>query len=112
MQTKVLLVNVETPNFDDVEFANRLLSSIPYLNTHLYIFGGDLNCVFDPVFDRLCLNLYSRIDFFFIDNSLNSCVVSTDYLTILVSNRFLFFVRLSVFLFRLQVSQCVDAPSC
>lgn len=52
MQTKVLPVNVYAPNFDDVDFANRLLSSIPHLNTHLLIFGGDLNCVFDPVLDR------------------------------------------------------------
>lgn len=52
MQTKVLLVNIYAPNFDDVEFANRLLSSIPHLNSHLLIFGGDLNCVLDPVLDR------------------------------------------------------------
>ena len=52
MQRKVLLVNVYAPNFDDAEFANRLLSSLPFLNTHLLIFGGDLNCVFDPSLDR------------------------------------------------------------
>ena len=52
MQRKVLLVNVYAPNFDDVEFANRLLSNIPFFNTHLLIFGGDLNCVFDPILDR------------------------------------------------------------
>lgn len=40
------------PNFDDAEFANRLLSNLPFLNTHLVIFGGDLNCVFDPSLDR------------------------------------------------------------
>ncbi|KAF4087388.1 hypothetical protein AMELA_G00094960, partial [Ameiurus melas] len=52
MQRQVLLVNVYAPNFDDVEFANRLLSNLPFLNTHLLIFGGDLNCVFDPNLDR------------------------------------------------------------
>lgn len=45
-------MNVCAPNFDDTEFSNRLLSNIPHLNTHLLIFGGDLNCVFDPVLDR------------------------------------------------------------
>lgn len=39
-------------NVDNVEFANRLLSNLPLLNTHLLIFGGDLNCVFDPKLDR------------------------------------------------------------
>lgn len=52
MQKKVLLVNVYAPNFDDAEFANRLLNDIPFLNTHLLILGGDLNSVFDPVMDR------------------------------------------------------------
>ncbi len=33
MQIKVLLVNVYAPNFDDVEFSNRLLSNIPHFNT-------------------------------------------------------------------------------
>lgn len=50
--TPVLLVNVYAPNFDDVEFANRLLSSLPDLNTHLMIFGGDLNTVINPTLDR------------------------------------------------------------
>lgn len=52
MLTQVLLVNVYAPNFDDVEFSNRLLSNILNLNTHLLIFGGDLNSVCDPVLDR------------------------------------------------------------
>ena len=52
MQKKVLLVNVYAPNFDDVDFANRLLSNIPFFNTHLLILGGDLNCIFDPILDR------------------------------------------------------------
>lgn len=30
MQRQVLLVNVHAPNFDDVEFANRLLSNLPF----------------------------------------------------------------------------------
>lgn len=52
MHKKVLLVNVYAPNFDDVDFANRLLRNIPFLNTHLLIFGGDRNCVFDPILER------------------------------------------------------------
>ncbi len=30
MQRQVLLVNVYAPNFDDVEFSNRLLSNLPF----------------------------------------------------------------------------------
>lgn len=128
MQRKVLLVNVYPPNFDDVEFANRLLTNLPFLNTHLVIFGGDLNCVFYPSLDRSNpRNLiqsamskifsdfmrqnglvdpwrsrnpsirkfsffsqvhqsYSRIDYFFIDSTLNSCVLSSDYLGIVISD--------------------------
>uniref|UniRef100_A0A3B1IT35 Reverse transcriptase domain-containing protein n=1 Tax=Astyanax mexicanus TaxID=7994 RepID=A0A3B1IT35_ASTMX len=128
MREKVVLVNVYAPNFDDVEFANRLLSNIPFLNTHLLILGGDLNCVFDPSLDRSNpRNLtqsamsttfadfmnqnglvdpwryrnpsvkkfsffsqvhcsYSRIDYFFIDSALNSFVISSDYLGIVISD--------------------------
>lgn len=53
----VLLVNVYAPNFDDVGFANKLLSSLPNLNTHHLIFGGDLNCVMDPKLDRSSLRI-------------------------------------------------------
>lgn len=128
MQKRVLLVNVYAPNIDDAEFANKLLSSLPYLNSHLLILGGDLNCVFNPSLDRFNprnLNMssmsqafsdfmmqngyvdpwrsrnptskkfsffskvhhsYSRIDYFFIDRALNSCVVSSDYLSIIISD--------------------------
>ncbi len=127
MQKKILLVNVYAPNFDDVEFANRLLGNIPFLNTHLLILGGDLNCVLDPVLDRSNpRNLiqsamsktfsyfmkqnglidpwrfrnpsikkfsffpvhqsFSRIDYFFIDSTLNSCVNSSDYLGMVISD--------------------------
>lgn len=51
-QTPVLLVNVYAPHFDNPNFANNLLNSLPNLNTHLLIFGGDLNCAIDPLLDR------------------------------------------------------------
>lgn len=51
-RTPVVLVNVYAPNFDNAPFAQNLLSRIPALNTHLLIFGGDLNCVIDPVLDK------------------------------------------------------------
>ncbi len=47
-QTPVVLANVYAPNFDNAHFAQDLLSKLPALNTHLLIFGGDLNCVIDP----------------------------------------------------------------
>ena len=52
MHTLVLLVNVYAPNFDDVGFANKLLSSLPGLDNHLLIFGADLNTAIDPARDR------------------------------------------------------------
>lgn len=48
----VLLVNVYAPNWDDVNFINKLISLLPDLNSHLIIFGGDINCVMDPSLDR------------------------------------------------------------
>lgn len=48
----VLLVNVYAPNWDDVSFINKLVSLLPDLNSHLVIFGGDINCVMDPSLDR------------------------------------------------------------
>lgn len=55
-QVPVVLVNVYAPNWDDVQFANNLLSLIPKLNTHHLIFAGDLNCVMDPRLDRSSTN--------------------------------------------------------
>lgn len=52
MHVKVVLVNIYAPNFDDATLSNRLLGSISYLNSHLLILGGDLNCVIDPMLDR------------------------------------------------------------
>ena len=51
-QTPVLLVNVYAPNWDDVNFMDVLFFSLPNLNTHCLIFGGDLNCVLNPALDR------------------------------------------------------------
>jgi len=51
-QTPVVLVNIYAPNWDNPNFANNLLSSLPCLNTHRLILGGDLNCVMDPLLDR------------------------------------------------------------
>lgn len=36
----------------EVNSANRLLASLPSLNTHQLVLGGDLNCVMDPSLDR------------------------------------------------------------
>ena len=51
-QTPVVLVNVYAPNWDDVEFMKRFLSSLPNLNTHHLILAGDLNCFIDNLLDR------------------------------------------------------------
>ncbi|KAI5087491.1 hypothetical protein C0J45_22890, partial [Silurus meridionalis] len=56
----VLLVNVYSPNWDDVSFINKLVSILPDLNSHCMIFGGDLNTVMDPPLDRSNPRLLSR----------------------------------------------------
>lgn len=48
----VVLVNVYAPNWDDERFIDRLIASIPNLNSHQLIFGGDLNCSIIPSLDR------------------------------------------------------------
>lgn len=51
-QTPVLLVNVYSPNWGDIEFMNRLLSCLQDLNTHKLTFERDLNLVLNPLLDR------------------------------------------------------------
>ena len=51
-QNPVLLVNIYAPNFDNPDFTNRLFATLPFLDTHLLILAGDLNCVMNPTLDR------------------------------------------------------------
>lgn len=51
-QVPVVLVNIYAPNWDDAGFINTLVSKIPNLNSRYAIFGGDLNCVMNPIMDR------------------------------------------------------------
>lgn len=126
-QKPVVLVNVYAPNWDDVHFANKILSLIPNLNTHQLIFSGDLNCAIDPLLDRSnpkqissgmaksfslfmqqsgfvdpwrILNplskqfsffshvhrSFSRLDYFFIDNSFISLIKRIEYTAIVISD--------------------------
>ena len=48
----VLLVNVYAPNWDDEKFIEKVTSSIPDLNLHSLIFGGDLNCTINTSLER------------------------------------------------------------
>lgn len=48
----VILASVYAPCWDDAQFMKTFLSSLPDLNTHRLILGGDFNCVLDPVLDR------------------------------------------------------------
>lgn len=50
--TPVALVNVYAPNWDDPDFFKKILTLLPNLNTHLLVFGGDMNCVIDTTLDR------------------------------------------------------------
>jgi len=49
------MVCVYAPNWDCPNFMSSLFSSIPCLNTHHLIFGGDLNLSVNPSLDRSCL---------------------------------------------------------
>lgn len=43
--TALALVNIYAPNWDDVNFFNNLFRSIPNLDTHHLILGGDFSLV-------------------------------------------------------------------
>lgn len=50
----IILANVYVPNGDDAQLLKTFLSSLPNLNTHRLILGGDFNCVLHRVLDRSC----------------------------------------------------------
>ena len=50
--TPVILACVHAPNWDDFQFMNKFLSSIPHLDTHKLILSGDFNCVINPLLDK------------------------------------------------------------
>lgn len=50
--TPIILVNIYGPNFDDPKFFNNLIRSLPLIDTHQLILGGDMNTVMDLVLDR------------------------------------------------------------
>ena len=58
--TPVVLISVYAPNWDDVDFINKLTSLIPNLNSHRLILAGDLNTVTDPAMDRSSPKTLSR----------------------------------------------------
>lgn len=51
-RTPVVLVNVYAPNYDDEVFLVGLLSSIPNLDSHHVILGGDFNTCLNLMLDR------------------------------------------------------------
>ena len=124
----VVLTNIYAPNWDDDKFMGKIISLIPDLNSQQLIFGGDLNCVMNPVLDRSNFKYtnmskkakllsafmnqiggvdpwrslfpqsksfsffssvhhsYSRIDYFFIDQTLLPFVTNAEYSTIAESD--------------------------
>ena len=48
----VILVNIYAPNWDNADFITKLCASLPNLDSHHLIFGGDLNCVINPNLDH------------------------------------------------------------
>lgn len=49
---QVILISVHAPNWDDHEFVSSLFATIPNLDSHLLIMGGDMNCIIDPTLDK------------------------------------------------------------
>lgn len=50
--TKVVLVNIYGPNWDNGEFFKSVFSTLPDMSSHMLIIGGDFNCWLDPHLDR------------------------------------------------------------
>lgn len=50
--TRVALVNVYAPNYDDDAFFRRLFAILPDMSSHHLILGGDFNCWLCPHLDR------------------------------------------------------------
>lgn len=50
--TPIILANVYAPNWDDHKFFSDLLTSLPQVNSHRLILGGDMNMVMNPALDR------------------------------------------------------------
>lgn len=48
----LILANIYAPNCDDERFFSNLFASLPDLNAHNLIMGGDFNCVLDSRLDR------------------------------------------------------------
>jgi len=48
----LILANIYAPNWDDVSFIKKFLTSFSNLTTHKLILGGDFNCVLHPTLDR------------------------------------------------------------
>lgn len=48
----LVLACVYAPNWDDQNFFRKFLHSLPQINTHHLLLGGDINTVLDPVMDR------------------------------------------------------------
>lgn len=48
----LVLANVYGPNWDNENFFKKFFFSIPDLNSHQLILGGDFNCCLDPLLDR------------------------------------------------------------
>lgn len=56
VNTPVILANLYAPNWDNDNFFSDLLYSLPNLDSHFLILGGDFNCCLDPVLDRSSTN--------------------------------------------------------
>lgn len=48
----VVLANIYAPNYDAEHFISSFLGTLPNLDTHQLILGGDFNLVLNPVLDR------------------------------------------------------------
>lgn len=57
---QVTLANIYAPNVDDADFIKSFISSLPNMDTHKLIIGGDFNFVLDSSLDRSSQRLVSK----------------------------------------------------
>jgi hypothetical protein len=50
--SQVILANLYGPNWDDAQLFSDLIATLPDLNSHHLMLGGDFNCLLNPSLDR------------------------------------------------------------
>ena len=57
--TAVIWASIYSPNWDDCSFVSKFVPSLPNIENHDIIVGGDFNLIQDPILDRSSNKPYS-----------------------------------------------------